>query len=911
MNEFAPGYEISHLSNESQVRMSHVACGQCVRLGMRGIRFFASAVCAAQVLCLVGHAAEVAFHNSSTLSNLVTNGSFEQATNGSLVGWQTNSPGFYIDSAGGRGGSQAAVCVKTNTSGQCKLSQTLILNRTNIMPLIVSAWSKAENVSGNLDADYAIEVDVYYTDSSRLPWQLADFHCGTHDWELRGMTIYPEKPVWLLRVSCWFFGHTGTAWFDDVTAQEVQYPSEAVFLQGVAVQPVQQSAPTGSTLTNSTQNGLKLSLCDNRVTSLKVDGNELTTNSPSGFLVRDVATNSDIYSFTRGQCPELGLTLDASVNALPDGLVLQGTVSDTTGQDRAITLMFALPIDATGWQWGDDIRKSRPISGTGEFSSCATVNCGALGTMSVYPLAAIYNNRVGLALALDASQPAQYRLVYNSGIKQFFIAYDFGLVKDTSHFPSAASFRFVLFRFDPAWGFRSAYQTFARLFPDYFVARSKDQGIWVCDTPIADIMGWQDFGIKYHEAENRVASDDTNNILSFKYIEPATWWMAMPTNIPPTIAGATAVRDQCAAGTNSFDRKLALACQVAAMQDETGQPALLYENAFGGAVWSLNPNPFLPGETNAATIYWSDAIKQSYYGTNFPGQLDGHFLDSIEGYITADLNFSRDHFIYTTVPLTFTSDTKRPALFKGLALFEFTKWISEPLHLMGKLTFGNGSPGHFSFICPMLDVLGTETTWTLNGTNSPPSDAQMCLWRTLAGQKPHLFLMKDNFNTFTTNFVDQYFQQSLFYGFFPSMNDDSSTGIRYFENPQRYNRDRPFFAKYIPLIRQVAQAGWQPLTYATTDNSNILVERFGPDTNGVMYFTLFNGTSQPQTGNVKLDAAIGADNSQPPLELISNQPTNWLNSSWNWTLPSQSAAVFRVRASVKPSPPTGLGVIGH
>jgi hypothetical protein len=41
-------------------------------------------------------------------------------------------------------------------------------------------------------------------------------------------------------------------------------------------------------------------------------------------------------------------------------------------------------------------------------------------------------------------QPAQYRLVYHAGTRQFFIAYHFGLAKDTARFPSSAGFRFVL-----------------------------------------------------------------------------------------------------------------------------------------------------------------------------------------------------------------------------------------------------------------------------------------------------------------------------------------------------------------------------------------------------------------------------------------------------------------------------------
>ena len=72
-----------------------------------------------------------------------------------------------------------------------------------------------------------------------------------------------------------------------------------------------------------------------------------------------------------------------------------------------------------------------------------------------------------------------------------------------------------------------------------------------------------------------------------------------------------------------------------------------------GAVWSLNPNPALPGTPNGATVHWSDAIRQQRYGPAAKGQLDGEYLDSLEGYVTSNLNFRRAHFRYTTVPLTF------------------------------------------------------------------------------------------------------------------------------------------------------------------------------------------------------------------------------------------------------------------
>jgi hypothetical protein len=281
-------------------------------------------------------------------------------------------------------------------------------------------------------------------------------------------------------------------------------------------------------------------------------------------------------------------------------------------------------------------------------------------------------------------------------------------------------------------------------------------------------------------------------------------------------------------------------------------------------VWSLNPNPRLPissaaGEEsverrtgyNAATIYWNETIKQDLYGAAAKGHLDGEYLDSIEGYVTTDLNFCREHFQYTTVPLTFSSDTRQPALYKGLAVYEFTRWLSENVHRLGKLMFANGVPYRFSFLCPWLDVLGTETDWLQGGKYRPASDSQMCLWRTMSGGKPFLLLMNTDYDAFTPALVERYFQRSLFYGMFPSMFSHNAAENPYWQNPNWYNRDRQLFKKYLPIIKKVAEAGWQPVTLTSCDNQQIYVERFGPGSLG--YLTLLNETDQRQAGTLSVD----------------------------------------------------------
>jgi hypothetical protein len=148
----------------------------------------------------------------------------------------------------------------------------------------------------------------------------------------------------------------------------------------------------------------------------------------------------------------------------------------------------------------------------------------------------------------------------------------------------------------------------------------------------------------------------------------------------------------------------------------------------------------------------------------------------------------------------------------------------------------------------------------------------MDLWRTMSGAKPYLLLMNTDYDVFTTNMVEQYFERSLFYGMFPGMFSHNASENPYWQNPKWYNRDRPLFKKYIPLVKRVAEAGWQPVTGARCDNPRVLVERFGPDQDGTIFFTLFNDTQVPQAGRFHIDSvALGLKRSGSARELISGK----------------------------------------
>ena len=829
--------------------------------------------------------------------SLLRNGGFEEVREGKPVSWNSWSEGFRLAPGAGRSNSVAVLCDNPGGKHELGVGQNITLRQTSAAPLVVRGWSRCEGMSGSADSGYALYADLVYDDGTTLWGQTAPFRCGTHDWESREFVIMPEKPVKSLTLYCLLRGHTGRAWFDDVSLEEIRSEEGAVLLQGmpVAVADVPPVPATAQPQILATEDGLELTVRGNVVQSLRVDGHELVAKTASGFLARDVAAGSDFCTFTGEACPELNLSLQARLVAQKDHIVIQGRVADTTRRDRAIQLLFALPVDATGWRWGDDIRRSRVIQGRGEFANTVGVRCGATGTLSVYPVGAVCGEQAGLALAFDMAKPAIYRVCYHAGTRQLLVAYDFGLAADTVHFPSAAEFQFVLYRFDPRWGFRAAFEKLMQVFPEQFAVRSKEQGIWMPFTDIRTVQGWQDFNFRYHEGNNNVPFDETNNILSFRYTEPMTWWMTMGADVARTPAEAIRIRD---AQAQKPGDTLAKVAQVAGMTDASGEPCLMFreEPWCRGAVWSLNPNPRLPGQPNGATVHWGEAIKERLYGPKAKGQLDGEYLDSLEGYVTADLNYRREHFRETTAPLTFDAETRRPALYKGLAVFEFTKWMADDVHRLGKLMFANGVPYRYTFLCPWLDVMGTETDWMSGGKYQPVPESQLCLWRTLSGAKPYLLLMNTRFDAFTSDLVEKYFQHSLFYGFYPSMFSHNAADNPYWQNPAWYNRDRALFKKYQPIIKQVAEAGWHPITGARCANDRLLIERFGPDAKGTVYLTCFNDSAQPQRGELTPDPKLLPLTGQAvPTELLTGQFPARTGTGWPISLGPQEVAVFRVR----------------
>ena len=266
---------------------------------------------------------------------------------------------------------------------------------------------------------------------------------------------------------------------------------------------------------------------------------------------------------------------------------------------------------------------------------------------------------------------------------------------------------------------------------------------------------------------------------------------------------------------------------------------------------NTNPDPDIKGFNR-----YDEVCKREMYpalGMN----VDGIYFDCLEWHWHYDMNYNRSHFGYTDYPLTFSSslDVPRPVIWSYASEYKFIKKVAEEMHQQGKYVMGN-SFCWIPFAAGPLDVYGSELSWYIGADTKM---ARLQFARAMAYQKPVVFLLNEGLDdkVFTQSpytGYKTYFERLLFYGFFPSFFSVNSTSNIYWADSAKYNQGRSYFKKYLPLIKAISQAGWQPVTSARLSNKEVRIERFGGSKDKDIYFTLYNPKATKTSTKVMIDA---------------------------------------------------------
>ncbi len=728
----------------------------------------------------------------------------------------------------------------TDTQVQRGISQTIILNQSKPEPIVAVAWSKSEGVGGSRDNDYSLYLDLIYSDGTPLWGRTDQFNVGSHDWEKAQVFVFPEKPVKSVSFYMLLRSHSGKAWFRDPSLRVIKPPTGACLFDGVAI---------------------------SRVHTAK-----------EGFQIRDVAAETDFVSLEHRA---LGLELKYQKQQQSGGVTFfDVSLTDTTGKDRAINLIYSIPIPSKKLQWFHDPRQNMSVEQEREYLNTSSFSAGANGRFSRYPFAAVADKEQGFGIGIDLAYPAFFRVGYNSGTEELFLAYDIGLAPEKPN----AKLRFCKFNFDPRWQFRAALDRFYEIFPDYFRCRIPQQGLWMPFAKISEVKNWQDFGFKFKEGTNETKWDDEHEIITFRYTEPMTWWMSMPKEMPRTLKAALSEAQR-------LDRQKgdprAKALFSSGFHNEAGQfTANLLDTPWcNGAVWSINSMPDVKGEITDFKNKWNPALRKKLYGPQRKVDLDGEYIDSSEGYVTDELNFRREHFAIAGAPLTFSLDSRKVAIFRGLIAFDYVRAISRDIHAMDKLMMANSTPIRLCWLAPLLDVMGSETNWNPGGKWQPMSDSDLLYRRAMCRSKPYCFLMNTHFEQFSHELVEKYMKRTIAYGMFPGFFSHNASERHYFSRPELYERDRGLFKRFVPLCKLVAEAGWEPITLAHSDDQRVYVERFGS-----RYLTIFNDSEERRTVAITLEQNAPATS----RELVHGQTIEWDNRKTTLILDGWSVEVIEI-----------------
>jgi hypothetical protein len=625
------------------------------------------------------------------------------------------------------------------------------------------------------------------------------------------------------------------------------------------------SCGTAQTVPLVTRDGLGLALSgQGAVTGVSMEGKPLAAGTPGGFSIIDVAGGGKSVPVTgavsngtfTGQAAGLSLSLTAQYEAAPTFIRVHCTIRDLTGGDRGLVVYFGVPVDATGWQWWQDIQTTKLIEAGKTYEDASGVRAfPAIAEYMGQPgldvgrhsrlYAAAITGPAGLSYAAPLDEFRIYRTGYDGAKKQLYIAYDLALCQETK-VPSEASFTFLLQRVDPRWGLRDALSRYYAIYPQFFTktseARKQPEGIWMPFEDLENITDSSEFGFRVQEGANNPVYDDLMGVDSLPYYGGGQEFFWVP-GYKPGVDPVPAYEKLVELFNQEIEKryKVKNGYSEVCPHNKDGRCAMADAAPYGHFISQLDSNPAYPyGQAllaNMNTLFDRREKEGSH--------IDGVYYDGL----AAGLDYNRDHFKFASFPPIWDPVSRKPLLYNYFSSMDFAHTAAEMLHAQNRVAMTNGAMTSDMFTVPYLDYLGEET-----GITIPRSGFNFV--RSIAYRKPFMTLLKGNYTTYTHADIERYMQRCAAYGVFPGFFDwytsGTGPGSSYWVHPEYFNRDRDLFRKYIPLCRWIASAGWEPLTLATCDNPRIFVERFGRAADNNLALTLLSESGKAEAGTLIL-----------------------------------------------------------
>jgi hypothetical protein len=696
---------------------------------------------------------------------------------------------------------------------------------------VFSGWFRSRGVRPNFPTAIRetyhphspFKVDVEQVAGGKVVGTVSTWaYTGTAGWNRQFAGVRTRGDVTALRVVGWIQRGGGTGWFDDLSLGRL-FPLDHVPLLGTV-----SAERAGRALQKAT-------------------------------LARD------------------GLSLTATFNAARDHVRVDGVVSGDGKSDKAFQLSYTLPVDAAGWVWGDYARGSKAIAG-GAYSYLST---SSMQQASRYPWGVVSDTQSALAMGIPLDQPRMFRIAYDAS-KGLSITFDLGVSPAATALGNRATFSFVLYTADPVWGFRSATQRYYDLFPQFFVRRTNPacEGAWFVAPPLGSLgRTYLDFGLGLDMIALGKASSQSHSTWGLRYLGwdnarhiATTAYTHQWVFYDPVRRGSELSYDQSIARLRgearrspANDERRRIRAEAAAALASTARDynGRLYYERFGDFyAYYENVDAMSPSRSDWAGAVQIHQVERAMdLSAKSGGRLDGVHLDSTSGmrrWGAAD-DYDRRHWAFARLPLTFSYDSGQVAVRGIFPMYDRIADMATLVldrRMMLTANFNAAETQTLGFVgADHIDYFGLEQGLADRSRPGMSADQFAMMKRTLAYQRPvstldHLIGQ----GRLDEQRIERRLQQNLFYGMFAGAFDAETEADGTAKDATWSTaRNARLWARYAPLIKEVAIAGWQPVTNAWSSNPRVWVERFGSLATRDLHFAIRNETNSPQPFTLTVD----------------------------------------------------------
>lgn len=584
---------------------------------------------------------------------------------------------------------------------------------------------------------------------------------------------------------------------------------------------------------------------------INLAGTELEkTAATGGFILTEVNQGKTIRigKDTLSYLDNLGINFYVCLTSEEEYIKIKGYLINCSNSDGCFKLEYRLPVKMDGMFWGNNITAPRKIDedivyiNASDFSDTHKV--------SSYPFSCIHNADNGLALAVPMDAISVFRLYYNNTLDEgyYAAAFDFGLSGSDQDGSQRFDFTIIVYTHSGDYGFRRCAEKYYEIFPHYFERRVEEAGNWIFNQNYSDVLNLEDFCFKYNETPYDYIQDKETGITSFKYIAPSEKWIGFPERErdPEPTYGEFVERlnSNCNLDDSvlDFDLLPEKLCSEAVLNS-----AILMENGkyrtegwyvYGPMVnFVVNGDPDIEG-INFAQTRLMGIEKSQKRALDAGYRIGGIYIDNLN-WCSGIMNYREEHFKFSGMPLLWDKEF-RLALPVAFTQFKYVNYFRDyanknDMLILANFAFPELGPVHYINV---VDIPGGEI-----GDGWGDSDEEFAIRRTLAYRKPWVLLLTQHLpygKTVHLSFQqrEQLMRKSLVFGIYVNI---LGLGI---SKPEEFDKYRPLFKKYIPIVNELDKAGWQPITYAKVRNkADIIIERYGRSEDNILFALYNNGIS--------------------------------------------------------------------